>query len=456
MHNAHGKNTVRYYITLIVLIVFLFFSNDFGLIDIQKTAIVTAVGIDREEEEFILTSQIAVPQSSKQGKATQSVQIVSRGKTIADAFDEINAKTGWYPKLVFCNLILLGKKTTEQNVFDALDYFLRDEYLSDNCLLAACDGFAKDLLNTTALVDSTNSMAMEKVLSSHAERVGFVLPASLKDFAIGYFSESRCGYMPVLKTEPQQEQIGNNEKDQNSENNPNSGNDSGSASDSSSSSSSSASSSDTASSSENLSSQNSSSEKEQSSESSAQSPSSQSGESSEGSKTENKPVFSASETALFVDGKRVGSFTREETFAFGAVKSNLKLAAYTLKQNEDVCTLTIRHNDTKTKLSIGKDDRACLKVRISLRAGVLDYSKSQDLTQTKDAGDVPQGIFPAAEKKLAAEIKQVFEKCRLLGCDLFGILERLEKYEQKHFDHLKNTALDSAIVDVHVHIGNIR
>ena len=29
----------------------------------QKTAIITAVGIDREGEEFILTSQIALPQS---------------------------------------------------------------------------------------------------------------------------------------------------------------------------------------------------------------------------------------------------------------------------------------------------------------------------------------------------------------------------------------------------------
>ena len=60
--------------------------------------------------------------------------------------EEINAKTGWYPKLVFCNLILLGEDTAKQNVFDALDYFLLDEYLSDNCLVAACNGKAKDIL----------------------------------------------------------------------------------------------------------------------------------------------------------------------------------------------------------------------------------------------------------------------------------------------------------------------
>ena len=95
MRNTHARNTVRYYILIIVALSFLFFSNDFGLLDVQKTAIIMAAGIDKEGEEFIITSQVAIPQDSKQGKATESVQIVSRGKTVADAFEEINAKTGW-------------------------------------------------------------------------------------------------------------------------------------------------------------------------------------------------------------------------------------------------------------------------------------------------------------------------------------------------------------------------
>ena len=135
MRAQHSRNTARYYIFVVLFLAFLFFSNDFGLIDTQKTAIVTAAGIDREGDEFILTSQIAIPQSSTQGKSTQAVQMVSRGKTISEAFEQINAKTGWYPKLVFCKLVLLGKKAAEQNVFDALDFFLLDEYLTDDCHL---------------------------------------------------------------------------------------------------------------------------------------------------------------------------------------------------------------------------------------------------------------------------------------------------------------------------------
>ena len=207
MRNTHSKNTVRYYLLIVFVLLFLFFSNDFGLIDVQKTAIVMAVGIDREDDTFIITSQIAVPQSSKDGKATEAVQLVSRGKTVGEALDEINAKTGWYPKLVFCNLIVLGEKATQENVFDALDYFLRDEYLSDACLVATCDGLAKELLDTTALVEHASSTAMQKVLSSHAKQVGTVLPTTLREFAIGYFGNSKSGFLPILKKEPQQEHV---------------------------------------------------------------------------------------------------------------------------------------------------------------------------------------------------------------------------------------------------------
>ena len=418
MKNVHVKNTVRYYILIVLLLSFLFFSNDFGLLDVQKTAIVMAVGIDREDDTFIVTSEIAIPQSSKQGKASETVQLLSRGKTVADAFKEINAKTGWYPKLVFCRLIILGEKAAQSNVFDALDYFLRNEYFSDNCMLATCDGLAADLLNTTALVDPSGSVAMEKVLSTHAQNVGTVLPSTLREFSIGYFSDSRCGFLPILKTQPQQEKINSS------------------------------------------SSESSSSESANSSESGSQNSeqSQQSGDSSQTSSKEqtDKPVFSASETALFVDGKRVETFTKEETFAFSSVINTLKLATYSIEQGDRTCTLNVRNSSPKTKFSVGANKRAYMKIEIVLTAGISDYSKALDIENLSDAGDVPRGVFDLAEKKLKAEILRVYEKCRNSGCDLFGLKERLEKYEKTHFPKLSDSVLDTSVVDVSVHFRGVR
>ena len=412
---SHGRNTVRYFLILVALLAFLFFSNDFGLTDVQKTAIIMAVGVDKEEDDFVVTSQIAIPKSSKQGNSTETVQIVSKGKTIADAFKEINAKTGWYPKLVFCRLILLGEFSKTENVFDALDFFLRDEYLSDNCLVATCNGTAKELLNTKALVDPSGSVAMEKVLSAHAERVGTVLPSTLRTFSIGFFSESQSGFLPVLKTEPQQEPLQNEKQPPSSE-----------------------------------------SSQSSESEESGESGGSGGGQGSGGEGKQEKPVFSASETALFVSGKWVETFTKSETFAFGAVTNDLKLAPYSVQQNEEYCTLNIRQNAPKMKLKIGENKRVYFKIELTLSAGMMDNSKSQALNQISDVGDVPQGLFDIASKKLSAEILQVFEKCRLSGCDLFGIIERLEKYEKEHFYELRNDALQGAVPEVTVRFKNVR
>ena len=422
MREIHQKNTIRYYLLIILALTFLFFTGDFGLIDVQKTAIVMAVGIDREEETFIITSQIAIPQASKQGKATETVQLVSRGNTVAEAFEEINAKTGWYPKLVFCHLIVLGEKAAQQNVFDALDFFLLDEYMSDNCLVATCDGLAKDLLNVAALVDPSGSVAMQKVLSPHAERVGAVLPATLREFAIGYYSESKSAFLPIVKTQPQQEHVSGSQ---------NSGGGSGGGSDGGSSGS------------------NSSSSSSGSSESSG-------GSGGSGGSSGDKPVFSASETALFVGGKRVGKLTQEETFAFGAVKQELRLAAYSVETDDATCTLTIRRNLPKTKFKVGTDGRATYRVNLTMTAGLLDYSQALPREKTADAGDVPSGTFEAAEKRLMGQIHTTFEKCRAAGCDLFGIVEQLQKFENRRYEELKLNALKNAIIHVSVRFQNVR
>ena len=406
MRKTHTKNTLRYYFIVIIALIFLFFSGDFGMLDVQKTAIVMAVGVDRENDEFIITSQIAIPQSSKQGGTSETVQLVSRGKTVADAFEEIDEKTGWYPKLVFCRLIILGEKTAQNDVFDALGFFLLDEYMSDNCLLVTCDGLAKDLLNVGALVDKSGSVAIQKILSPHAERVGTVLPSTLREFAIGYYSNSQSGFLPIVKTQPQQEHIG--------------------------------------------------SEKQNPEQSQPQQQTQSNTQTEQSSQNQEKPVFSATETALFVGGKRVGKLTETQTFAFNAVKKELRLASYTLPSTDASCTLTIKRNQPKLKVSLGGNERACVKIQITLTAGLLDYSKAFSLDNGKDAGDVPSGVFASAEKLLASQITETFEVCKNANCDIFGVGEKLQKHEKNSYEKIKSTALKNATLNVDVTFKNVR
>ena len=193
---------LRLYALLFALLAFAFFSNDFGLVDIQKTAIILAAGVDKEEEGLRLTAQIAVPQGSGSSFQSGSVNLDGTGATVSECLSDLYAQTGWVPKFIFCDLVLFGEELARENVFSALDFFLRNEYVPDSCNLAVCQGTAKDLLTQKSAIDDTSSFALSKLFSDAAQKAGKVVTTTLKEFSIGYYGVSHSGYMPMIQTLP--------------------------------------------------------------------------------------------------------------------------------------------------------------------------------------------------------------------------------------------------------------
>ncbi|MDE7257327.1 MAG: hypothetical protein K2N50_05170, partial [Clostridia bacterium] len=116
------------YLLVFAVLAFLFFTNDFGLLDLRKTSVVIGVGLDIEEDEVVLTAQLAVPQPAENGENTKFNVVTGEGATVAAALNEVNVKTGFYPKLVFCKLIILGESCFGENITKLLEYFYRNEY----------------------------------------------------------------------------------------------------------------------------------------------------------------------------------------------------------------------------------------------------------------------------------------------------------------------------------------
>ena len=389
-HNSLRRKTPVIYVLAVIFLTILFFSNDFGLVDIQKTAIVLAVGIDRENEEFIVSSRIAVPSSSGEQKAAaDSIQVETRGDTVGAAIQEINMKTGWYPKLVFLNLIVLGETATEKNTFESLDYFLRNDYMSDDCKICCCEGKAGEKLNTKTTAEST-----------------------LREFAAGYFGVSNSGYMPVLKVD---ELSGGA-----------SGGSSGNSSDGASG--------------------GSSGEQEggqsgggqEATDSGGVSETSQGGSGGEGG----GKTFSATETALFSNGVYREKLTKDETFAFLCVNGGVRLATFDAEYGGVNYTLMIKKSKPKIKFFV--DDFATPRLSVSLEmiAELQDVSSSQTIVEIAAPGKTKQAVLDEAGKKLTRLIKSVFEKSRANNCDLFDAGKRLQKYESAYYNAYRDNILE--------------
>lgn len=407
------RKTPVLYVLAVIFLTILFFSNDFGLVDIQKTAIVLAVGIDRENDEFIVNSRIAVPSASGDQKAAaDSIQVETRGDTVGAAIQDINTKTGWYPKLVFLNLIVLGDTATQKNAFDTLDFFLRYEYMSDDCQVCCCEGKASELLNTETDVEKTPSLAIGKILSEHSATTGLVAVASLRKFAAGYFGVSKSGYMPLLKYVS----LSTGKKTDGADSLENTG-ESGGAGGS-----------------------------ENSGSSGGASESGGAGGASGAGGGENAgKTFTATETALFADGVYKGKLTKDETFAFLCVGGGVRLAAFDVDYGGVTYTLTIKKSKAKIKFYVDDFAAPRLNVQLDIVAGLQDMSSSQTIVEIAAPEKTKQAVLEEAGKKLKRLVHSSFEKSRAYECDLFGAEKRLQKFERKYFNAYRENLLDRVL-----------
>ena len=188
------------FLLLSVAILFtFFFSNNFGLIDVEKTSIITAIAIDIEQDEFILTAQVAVPEATDTNTENQKAQLSGKGKTVGEALKDLGDISGWFPKLAFCNLIILGNSLANENTVKLLDYFAKTLRLQDSALIAFAEGTAKEILSLSTPLDNISSFAIQKILLKAPQFDNDVAPTDIKTFCSGYYSKNQSGYMPLIK-----------------------------------------------------------------------------------------------------------------------------------------------------------------------------------------------------------------------------------------------------------------
>ena len=191
---------------LLLVVLFVFTLNSFSSLDIEKTAIIIALGIDREQEDYVVTCQLALPSPDGGGDAPQQTpnMISGKGPTPAAAYNEIATLTGWMPTLSFCTVIVLGNEIIERPLMDVLDFSLRVKQLNDACLLCAFDGNARDFFNVKTPLDQISAFSILKVFAKENTQSSDVSVQSLKDFAMNYYRQGNGNFMPYVTALPDQ------------------------------------------------------------------------------------------------------------------------------------------------------------------------------------------------------------------------------------------------------------
>ena len=386
----------------IVFLMLFYFTNDFSLIDIEKTAIVVALGIDSEDNEYTVTAQIAVPSSTAEKTVkNQDKSVESKGKTVGEAIDRIGEITGWYPMLSFCELIVFGKNILNGDVMDTLSYFIRSDKVPDSAILATCEDKASDILKSKAPLDDMSAFALEKIISRESKSMETISVTNIKDFAQSYYSKSGSSFMPMIKII--NDKSGNNSGEANTESGNNSDQTASESGDS------------------------------------ADKTSSANGNASK------ENIYDTTITCIFSKGKLCDYLTNEETMAFNLINKNKAKTLYTVsgvKMEDKTSDVTLKMQKINVTKKLSFDEGPVYNLNVDITFRIEDADASLDKCQLTHMQPIPQNILDAAEEEIAATIQSLYDKCASSDCDLLKIKENLYKYHYDEYEIYKDFPLN--------------
>lgn len=395
---------IKFFALLLSFVLILFFSNDFGLVNIEKTAIITAIAIDFEDDEYLITGQVAVPEATTATTENKKAEIIGKGKTVGSAIRNIGELSGWYPQLGFCNLIILGKSAISENVIKILDYFTKTLRVQDSAVVVMAEDRASDILTSSTPLDNISSFAIQKIL---LKDLGFELGVATNDirsFCIGYYSNSGSSYMPIIK----KVEI----KDDQNKNRSNSSN------------------------------------------TQSQSTSEQGSSNGKGN-----TVFDASSTALFLHGKKVGELTKDQTLILNALFSNLKNSTLQIEDvKKDITSdnanfmLTVIRCTPHINVSI-KDEKVIADFCLDFYCKVSDQTSEY----SDDAFNKNVPLAPAVKRKteeyVSSTLNELIETEKQTGCDFLRIKQRLYRFHYKEYAKYKDNLFSVLTTNVKVNVN---
>ncbi len=397
----------KFIMIIALLLSALFFSSDFGLIDVEKTSIITAVAVDKASDEYLVTAQIAVPEATDTNSENLKAQISGKGATVGEALKNLGDISGWFPKLSFCNLIILGHSLGEENVIKVLDYFAKTLRVQDSALVALAENTASELLTLATPLDNISAFAMQKILLKNTGFDRDVKTADVKTFCTEHYSLSSSSIMPIIKRV-------------------------------------------SAGSEENV---NPSAEKTQSANSNQSG-----GATAQNQEEKDKDnLFDARTTALFKNGVKVGELDENQTLSLNALNQPFKGTTFPVKdvlfngQNTNYLLTVLRRN-SEVKV-VADDNELKLVINLFLYCKVSDHSADNSSNALSQNYPIPEEVIYKAEGFFRSNLEELVMAEKQTECDLFRIKEKLYRFNHKQYSRYKDNFINSFKYEISVTVS---
>ena len=165
-------------------------------VQLNERAIVQAIGLDKEDGEYVLTLQIFDPESEKGDDTSGGKILHARGKTISQAMRNANLKQGQEIFLAHTKLLILGEDIAQEGIKTVMDYFNAEPQFRPTVDVLLADTKAQKVLNEPLDSSILPVLSTKMMLEGYRDSAELVrtqllgIAGSLENPAVG-------SYLPV-------------------------------------------------------------------------------------------------------------------------------------------------------------------------------------------------------------------------------------------------------------------
>lgn len=168
--------------------------------EINRYAVVSAIGIDRSEDDaFEISLLTFIPIAEQTFTETYKV-ISSKGQSVSEAMDYAGLYIGRKVGLSHVKLIVLNENLVEENISKFLDYLSRSKHMSSSTKMIVTDSSAKEFLKVAEKLDSGSSIKVSELIAYNSEYI-YATDSSLELFYKGIFGPTGTSLIPCILLE---------------------------------------------------------------------------------------------------------------------------------------------------------------------------------------------------------------------------------------------------------------
>ncbi len=163
---------------ILVLLVIFLFTGCYNYREINSLSITTAIGIDKKDDNYLLTIQVVNTQkvgsdTNSTGEQSKFITYETKGETIQEALRKIVLES---PRRLYINhlqLIVIGEDLAKEGISQIFDFFMRNpEARKQSQIIVAKESKAEDVLKILTPLETISSKNIVDSISSDSKYLG--------------------------------------------------------------------------------------------------------------------------------------------------------------------------------------------------------------------------------------------------------------------------------------------